>query len=203
MSKTPLKDFTDAAKLDVLETLKTNEPGVFEWRRAQTIAAQMIDLCNSYGSPVEHGAIAQAIRMAETGAPNLHDVLLGRAFDGDGLLTQKYEEMLKQHTELRHAALNIADARAEVSRDRVAVEATKAEVKAAHEQLAIERERLQLQADAAGKSVNLPTLPKLTRPEDEEDVDPDEGQEVDLNEVAAKRDATGTWGVGRGEGGED
>ena len=118
MSKTPLKDFTDAAKLDILNILSADKPGVFEFRRALDITRQMVDFVNSYGTPVEHGAFVQAINMAESKAPNFHSVLLGRAFDGDSLLHKKYEQMLNEHTQLRHAALNIADAQTRIARDR-------------------------------------------------------------------------------------
>jgi hypothetical protein len=192
MSKTPLKDFTDAAKLDILNILSAEKPAVFEFRRVQDIAQQMVDFVNSYGTPVEHGAFVQAINMAESKSPNLHDVFLGRAFDGHGLLVQKYEQMLREHTELRHAALNIAEANEVIRRDRAEVESEKEELKATHRKLAIERERLQLSADAAGKQVNLPTLPRLTRPEEVGD----EGGEIDLNKVKPR---PGRRGVSRGD----
>lgn len=187
MSKTPLKDFTDAAKLDILNILSADEPGVFEFRRARDIAHQLVDFINSYGEPVEHDAVVQAINMAETKAPYFLNVLMGRAFDGNALLHKKYEEMLDEHTQLRHAALNIADAQARISRDLAETETKKDELLTIRAQLEIERERLQLHADTTGQRVNLPTLPKLTRPEPE---DPDKGEAVDLNAVA-KSDGNG------------
>jgi hypothetical protein len=194
MSKTPLKDFTDAAKLDIFNILTADNPHVFEFRRAQDIAAAMLPFINAQGHPGEHREVEALIRMAESKAPTLHDVLLGRAFDGDALLEQKYAQMLSEHTQLRHAALNIAEANETIARDRAEVISKQAEVKAAHRALSIERERLQLQADTEGKKVNLPTLPKLTKPRP---VDEDEGEEVDLNDVKPK---PGRWGVSQGDG---
>jgi hypothetical protein len=105
-----LKTFTDAAKLDVLNLLSKDTPHIFEFRRAAEICGIAAALC---GDRDEQMSIGRAIHAAEDKAPLLHSALVGRAFDGEAMLQDKYEELKAHHTELRHKALD-ADLRTTV-----------------------------------------------------------------------------------------
>jgi hypothetical protein len=168
MSVVTLKDIVTAAKLDILKLLEGEKPHTFEFRRVGEVCDIMIDVCNSFGQPAEHGSLSSAAREAETKAPVLHSVLMGRAFDGNALLREKYEELTNIHTRLRKKALDIADARAKVSQDEAVLEMKNSELKVRQglmqeyeARLERERERLQLTAGERGIDIDLPDLPQL------------------------------------------
>jgi hypothetical protein len=172
---TKLQDYVDAAKLDILNLISKESPGVYEFRRASDIAGMMPALIDSYGQPTEHTQLVTTTRVSEDKAPTLHSVLLGRAFNGSALLQEKYAEMERHHRDLKIAALNIQDAAAQLTQQRSEVELHKKSLLLHEEALVRERERLQLSAATAGVSIVLPPLPELpaslreTEEEDETD----------------------------------
>jgi hypothetical protein len=157
----------DAAKVDILEHLQKEIPGVYEFRRIAEIANVMIPLINSFGNHHEHGALAGAMRDSEIIAPHLFEVLAGRAFDGNATLREKYATMLEQQTQLRRTMLDVQDAAQQVALQRHELDAHEVALKAHEGVLERERERLQLEARTRGKEITLPALPRLTNPDDE------------------------------------
>ncbi len=168
------KPYCDAAKLDILDLLDKPAIGLFEFRQITAIAAAMELLVDAVGTPTEQGIIRITMDMAEYKAPNLHRSLIDRAFDGEELLKRKYAKMLGEHTQVRQAALDIQTARSGLVQEQALVESHKTALLEHERQLGVERERLQLGANAQGISTNLPVLPRLTRP-DEEEAGPEPG----------------------------
>lgn len=190
-----LKDIVTAAKLDILKLLEGEKPHTFEFRRVGEVCDIMVDVCNSFGQPAEHGTLSHAARESETKAPVLHGVLMGRAFDGNALLREKYEELTNIHTRLRKKALDIADARAKVSQDEAVLEMKNSELKVRQglmqeyeARLERERERLQLTAGERGIDIDLPDLPQLPANFGREAEDEDEEPEPEADAVAATED---------------
>jgi hypothetical protein len=163
-----LKTFTDAAKLDILNLLSKDEPHIFEFRRAAEICGIASALCGASGTPTEQSAISGAIRNAEDKAPLLHGALLGRAFDGEAMLREKYDELKAHHTDLRRKALDIEEAREQVGQAHRLVEDRHATLRDYEASLQRERERLQLEADTKGVTLELPALPAPLGGEDED-----------------------------------
>ncbi len=155
------EDYINAAKLDILDLLGREKPRVFEFRRVSEIGKLMCDLINGFGQPVEHSEIILATRLSEDRAPHLHDVLIGRQFNGNDLLRAKYDEMSQKHRELKIAAIGIQDAAAKVEQAQADIDHHKKALRMHEEALERERERLQLVAATAGVQINLPTLPEL------------------------------------------
>jgi hypothetical protein len=197
MSVITLKDIVTAAKLDILKLLEGEKPHTFEFRRVGEVCDIMIDVCNSFGHPAEHGTLSSAAREAETKAPTLHSVLMGRAFDGNALLREKYEELTNSHTRLRKKALDIADARAKVAQGEAVLEMKNNELSMRtnilqeyEARLERERERLQLTAGEQGVEIDLPDLPQL--PDDfgkhEDEDEPEQTQEPVADAAAVEDD---------------
>lgn len=170
------KPYCDAAKLDILNLLSKEEGlGVFEFRQIKTIAEAMELLVDAVGTPTEQGVIRITLDMAEYKAPTLHKALIDRAFDGETLLQRKYQKMLDEHTQVRHAALAVQSARSVLAQERSLVASHKMALKEHEHQLRIERERLQLEAGNAGRTISLPALPQLTSPDEGSDGEPKPG----------------------------
>jgi hypothetical protein len=177
------KPYCDAAKLDILDLLDKPAIGLFEFRQITAIAQAMELLVDAVGTPTEQGIIRITLDMAEYKAPNLHKALINRAFDGEELLQKKYAKMLDEHTQVRHAALQIQTARSELAQEQTLLSSHKSALREHEQQLRIERERLQLEASNQGRNVNLPALPQLTDPDAEEsDTEPKPGAAWDPND---------------------
>lgn len=163
-----LKKYTDAAKLDILNLIEKDEPHVFEFRRAAEICQFASMLCGYDGTPDEHIGVSLVIRAAEDKAPMLYDALMGRAFNGEALLREKYEEIRAHHTQLRRKALDIAEAQEKLLQDKASARGREEALRAYERSLERERERLQLEADSRGVALDLPELPQLPSKGDEE-----------------------------------
>lgn len=161
------QDYINAAKLDILDLLSRETPGIFEFRRVSDIANTMCLLVDSFGQPGEHIQLGVTMRASEDKAPNLHAVLCGRAFDGQALLRAKYAELTQSHRDLKLAHLGVQDAAAQVAQARADVASDKSLLEAHAASLERERERLHLLAASAGVQINLPLLPELPSLESE------------------------------------
>jgi hypothetical protein len=155
------QDYTNAAKLDILDMLSREALGIFEFRRIADIASMMCPLVDSLGQAVEHEQLGRTMHVSESKAPHLHSVLSGRTFDGQALLRAKYSELQQSHRELKLAHLGVQDAAAQVEHERRGIENDKNLLKAHAESLERERERVGLLAASAGVTINLPRLPAL------------------------------------------
>jgi hypothetical protein len=101
-------------------------------------------------------------------SPNLHEALINRAFGGEVLLREKYQELKGLHDQLRHKALDIATANDDVNRRQREVEQHAEKLRDHEKHLERERERLMLVAGERKIDLSLPALPTLDG-EDEDD----------------------------------
>ena len=171
---TELKNYLAAAKLDILEHLEKEQPGVFDFRRIASIANAVQPLITSAGTPYEHATIAGVMQTAEDVAPHLHEALANRAFNSQALLREKYEQLLKQHQNMKRTMLDVQDAAQQISLERQELEMHEASLKAHEKVLERERERLQLEARTRGRKIELPALPRLTNPDEDADGEAEE-----------------------------
>ncbi len=164
-----IKKYTDAATVDILGFLHVSEPHVFHFRRIEKIAKLMAALVGSVGTPRELMDTASAMREMEGVSETLHTALEGHAFDGEELLRKKYQELHEFHRSLSQRKLDMEEAHATLSlaHSKLSLRRKLLDEQTTH--IERERERLQLQADAVGKTVDLPPMPALGMG-DEDDV---------------------------------
>lgn len=166
---TKRQQYLAAVRVDILDMLQKENPGVYEFNRISDISRLMVGLVGATDKLEESEAVKGVLRAAEFKAPTLHQLLLDTAFDAKSLLREKYKTLVAQEHQLKLASLNISEAA-----DRIKVEETRLtaqqEALVLHEKhLERERERLQLSAAIQGVQLVLPPLPKLSNPDDDED----------------------------------
>lgn len=168
--------YKEAVTLDIVALLDKETPGIFEFRRIAEIASMVVQLFGATDAREESEAVNNILRIVEFKAPNLHDALMARVFDGKNTLRQKYEQLVGQERQLKQAKLNIESARDGLKHEEARLAAHETLLKLHEKHLEREQERLQLTADTAGVKVDLLALPRLTNPDEEAVVENNNGE---------------------------